>query len=370
MPTGRWNHDTLDAMRQLGDAPADALVSHVYEDENLERVQVLLSTLGRNDDIPEEGISPDIRSFFDVVPYVPEPATVVEGQRLFADYGPEMLMVLACCSLPAAYAAEKGVKVLCGTNYLKEKARRRLFETAQMVVDVMSPGGLGPRGRGRITARKVRLMHAGVRQLLLRQQWRTDELGVPINQEDLAGTLMTFSVLVLDGLRKLEINVPNDRAEAYLQTWCAVGRMMGIVDEMIPADLNEARELMALIQERQIRASDHGRELTFALLEMLEAQMLPGFKGVPAALMRTFLPVEVADSLGVYAPPVWDQGVKTGITVGHALEAMTEPVFPRRTLRPVGMRLLQFLISAHLLGSRPQFAIPRGLHDSWLSSRG
>jgi hypothetical protein len=143
---------------------------------------------------------------------------------------------------------------------------------------------------------------------------------------------------------------------------------MGIVDEMIPADLNEARELMALIQERQIRASDHGRELTGALLEMLEAQMLPGFKGVPSALIRTFLPADIADSLGVYAPPVWDQRVETGITLGHALEAMTDTVFPRRTLRPVGLRLLQFLISAHLLGSRPKFSIPGGLHELWMAS--
>jgi len=59
--------------------------------------------------------------------------------------------------------------VLFETGELYQRPNRRVFETLQMVVDVMSPGGLAAEGRGSLTALKVRLMHAAVRKLLLPQ---------------------------------------------------------------------------------------------------------------------------------------------------------------------------------------------------------
>src|SRR5262245_15657081 len=77
--------------------------------------------------------------------------------------GPEIIMTLFCYGLPSCYAAAKGVQVLALTTRLFSNPTRRVIETAQMVVDVMAPGGLAARGRGIRTAQKVRLMHAAVR---------------------------------------------------------------------------------------------------------------------------------------------------------------------------------------------------------------
>src|SRR5690606_21151437 len=140
----------------------------------------------------------------------PDQAAIAPGQELFAEHGPLILMCLGHYSLPAAYAAAKGVEVLHRTAYLEKRPAKRLFETTQMVIDVMSPGGLAAAGRGVRTAQKVRLMHAMVRHLIQHdpeQPWDAS-LGVPINQEDLAGTLMTFSWLTLDGLAKLGVHPP------------------------------------------------------------------------------------------------------------------------------------------------------------------
>ena len=57
---------------------------------------------------------------------------------------------------------------------------------------------------------------------------QTLKLGLPINQEDLLGTLGTFTVTTFEVMEKL--GVPwNDEAElAYLMLWDRVGELLGI----------------------------------------------------------------------------------------------------------------------------------------------
>ncbi len=57
--------------------------------------------------------------------------------------------------------------------------------------------------------------------------------GVPINQEDLLGTLGTFTVTTFEVMEKL--GVPwNDEAElAYLMLWDRVGELLGIGTEAV-----------------------------------------------------------------------------------------------------------------------------------------
>ena len=73
------------------------------------------------------------------------------GQDLFEMYGPEILMILGCYSLPAAYSAKKGVLVLATTKFLELEPDRRLAETSQIIMDVMTEGlGEGKGGRERV----------------------------------------------------------------------------------------------------------------------------------------------------------------------------------------------------------------------------
>jgi hypothetical protein len=53
------------------------------------------------------------------------------------------------------------------THRLINHPFRRIVETAQFVLDVMAPDGLGHSGRGVRSAQKVRLMHAAIRHLIL-----------------------------------------------------------------------------------------------------------------------------------------------------------------------------------------------------------
>ena len=137
-------------------------------------------------------------------------------------------MALACASLPACYAARKGVQVLHLTARLQTDPVRRIGETAQLTLDAMAPGGLAPGGAGVRDAQKVRLMHAAVRHLVGTSGAWDPDWGVPVNQEDLAGTLMTFSIVVVDSLRKLGVSVSDEEADAYFHAWNCVGHILGL----------------------------------------------------------------------------------------------------------------------------------------------
>ena len=104
----------------------------------------------------------------------------------------------------------QGVQVLALTARLHTDPVRRIGETAQMTLHAMSAGGLAPGGAGIRDAQKVRLMHAAVRHLALASDdWVP--VGTPVNQEDLAFTLLTFSIVALDSIRKLGRTSPTRR---------------------------------------------------------------------------------------------------------------------------------------------------------------
>ena len=82
-------------------------------------------------------------------------------------------MALACASLPACYAARKGVQVLHLTARLQSDPVRRIGEPAQLVLGVIAPGAPSPAGGGVRDAQKVRIMHAAVRHLIAESESRT-----------------------------------------------------------------------------------------------------------------------------------------------------------------------------------------------------
>jgi len=188
-----------------------------------------------------------------------------------------------------------------------------------MVIDVMADGALelgnAPSGcrTGIESARRVRLLHASVRAMLGASSpasWDAARYGVPINQEDLVGTLMTFSWITIAGLRKIGIDVSPRAAEGYLAAWCAVGRILGIAPENLPDTCEEAHALTEAIQRRQIRPTEDnpaGCKLTRALIDELDRAM-PGSLLDPAgaSMIRILVGDAIADSLGVPRRPFFE----------------------------------------------------------------
>jgi mpaB/rubber oxygenase-like protein len=300
MSVGR---DELDEFRERTDDALDPLVIGLPP----QQIGPMLGVLFRSDQIPESDSG--LRALLDRLPPVAiaEPEAVAEGQELFRLFGPECLLILGCYSLPAAYAAAQGVQVIHRARRLEDDGIRRLTETAQMVVNLMVPGGLEPGGIGARSARKVRLMHALVRQhvrAMPRPAWSA-AYGEPINQEDLAGTLLTFSLLVLDGLKKIGAVVSPAAEHGYYALWSHVGAMLGVDERLRPRTTDAAVALAARIGERQFRASPEGQHLARELIKVNDALFpVPGYG---LSLMHFFLHttpfgVDLAKVLDLPAP--------------------------------------------------------------------
>ena len=376
MPVSLWTGAFLDEMREQGDALADAAVAQLYATGEVGAVDALFRSLVLDDGIPPEGLPQVIADYLARTSALAPPyeAAFRRGEALFGSLGPEMLLVLGFYSLPASYAARKGVQVLYRTGYLLHRPVRRVFETTQMVVDVMARDGLGPGGRGVRTAQKVRLLHAAIRHLLTHDEqspW-DPSLGVPLNQEDLAGTLTVFSYVVLDGLDRLGIAIADDDREAYVHAWAAVGRILGVRDELIPASYAEAKALAEIIYQRQIAPSPEGAAMAKALVEGLQT-ILPGvLHGLPASLVHFFLQNDPFTHQNIAAmlevqPANWTESVARIVgVVGNLLERISADLDPgARLVRFASRELVRGMLRVERGGRRAPFAIPPDLADEW-----
>jgi hypothetical protein len=275
-------------------------------------------------------------------------------------------MALFCSSLPQAYAARDGAIVLAQTQAMTRQVRRRIFETAQFLFDVMTPGALSDGGRGVRAAQKVRLMHAAIRRLLLATgTWDTPAVGLPINQEDMAGTLMTFSLVTVDALARVRIPVSDAEREAWIHTWNVVGFLLRIREELLPASVAESAELTDAIRRRHWAPSAAGAELARAVVDMMQ-EYLPGagLDGVPVALIRYLAGDHCADLLGLSRADWTRHLVDAGSDVATALR-IGEHRSPRGALiRRATFLLMRAIVRAEREGKRAQFRIPEALLDS------
>jgi hypothetical protein len=312
----------LDRLRNTIDPPADAVAKSLVE-QNLHRVVgdlIKKRQMWDSDGEPSRQLPEDIRSYMKAASVLPswrDEEMVNEAEQFFLLYGLASSTLLACASLPQCYVMKYGTEVLAYTKFLQVDPTRRIRETAQMVMDVMVPGGLQPGGRGVRATMKVRVMHAIVRHMIMNDPRAVANpsdaalkaaFGLPINQEDMVYTLLTFSYVVVEGFRTMGYQMTDRQREGYIHCWNVVGFLMGIREELLPASFADARQLFDAIQRRQHGQSEAGKKLTASLLDAVQ-DALPGDHHDPlvAALARKLVGDETADALGIQRPTLIQQ---------------------------------------------------------------
>jgi squalene cyclase len=323
VPPPRWKEDLLDRMRGQGDPHADNLIQTAFAGDGVRSSNELLSRLRHNDDPLPPGLPPGLRSYFVQTGKLPEwaePGKIALAQALFRRQGWEIALGLFCSALPQGYAAAPCARLMCRTSGLTLHVRQRIFETAQFLFDVLDEGALGPTGRGIRAAQKVRLMHAAIRHLLGQPRGvAAPGAAVPINQEDMAGTLLLFSVVTLDALKKLNRPVRPEEADAWLHTWTVIGSLLGVSAELLPRSLPEGEALLAAFRRRHWQPSPEGRQLAQVLVEMMQGYYPQALAGTPVALIRHLAGARCADLLGL-PPTSWYQVLtEGGVAVAAAL---------------------------------------------------
>src|SRR4051812_4316266 len=116
--SNQWTDAFLDEMRTTGDALADNVVATLFAHGGIGTVNLLMKSLVHNDGLPSEQLPKVVQEYLaqtSVLPQV-DRSQIRKGEEVFESYGPEIMMVLGFYSLPAAYAAAKGVQVLYRTE--------------------------------------------------------------------------------------------------------------------------------------------------------------------------------------------------------------------------------------------------------------
>jgi hypothetical protein len=374
-PAKQWTTATLERKRTRGDEVADKVVAKIYRRGEVEAVNDLLRRLLDNDELVPAALPDEVEAYLARTAQLPPWADtdrIARAQDFFSNHGPDIALALICASLPSSYAAAKGVKVLVRTGQLGSYTKRRVIETGQFLMDVMEPGSFGRDGRAVRTIQRVRLMHAAIRHLVQARPdpqfgaW-DDDWGLPINQEDLAGTLMAFAFVIGEPLPRAGLHVEPGIAADYLHAWAVVGHILGVDDDLIPHSLAEARALVTAIRIHQFEPSVEGRFLTSALVEFLD-ETIPGERldHLGPALIRQLVGDETAAIIGLPEGTHHDDAVDDAL---HALFGSAHLLERHRMLHafvpPLSRSLVKALLCIERGGQRATFAMPPQLVHPW-----
>ena len=239
------------------------------------------------------------------------------GRKAAMRHAPLTFLVLLTDSLLESFAIPHGAKVLARTGRLERDTRNRLYETAAMVRDLLQEGGARPGQEGHTALLRVRLLHAWVRRFVGSSPgWDFAAYGQPVNQMDMAHTLMMFSGVLARGIEVLGGKLTEEEQEAWCHLWRYAGYMLGVDEGVLFTNAREERALYALVRAHQYGPDEVSRSLAFAVLDNLAGEppfFLP--KQALYALARRLLGDPLADAFELPRSRRWSAFV-TAVVVG------------------------------------------------------
>ncbi|GMQ28599.1 oxygenase MpaB family protein [Algoriphagus confluentis] len=289
----------FDDLRKREDPLADQAVLFLVQNPNL------IAEVNHWQTIPDsfpDSFSKEFKAFFRFYQDRSEavdPQTLKGAQAFFEEKGDLYLAMLGFYSLPYCYAFADGAEVLVRSNRILAQIGERLGETSTFVMKIFKPGAFFESKEAYLVCAKVRLIHAFSRFFIHRyaQDW-DDSFGKPVNQEDMLGTNLAFSFIVLRGLTKIGF-APTERQQTdVLRYWKWVGELMGIDVTFWPDTPKEAIELDRHIRKRHLKSSAAGKKLIRSLLDFYKESIPePLIQAQVQGLLRFFLGKEAGDAL-------------------------------------------------------------------------
>ena len=274
--------EDFDSMRLKGDVLADdLLIQYPNQPEVQERLlaDAILMRININE-AKSESKKAVAKSVVDALSM--EDALRMERIRhLFSKYFPFTGLILLCGSLPAAYSAAKGAETLKCTGRMYKEPKKRIMETTLFLHHIFEHTYLNSNNEreyntflrehpGFRAILQVRLLHARVRShvsKLPKNIYDENVNGVPVNQEDLLGTLTTFSFVVLLGLERLGFKITTEQKEDYSFFWNQVGKWMGC--QCIANSLSEEESVCWKIRNRHNQPSRYSQKMVRVLFEKM-----------------------------------------------------------------------------------------------------
>lgn len=253
---------------------------------------------------------PACRRLFEQAHTVP-PWVDFEAMRVGAQLGLRMpvqsALALILGSLMELYAGARGAKVLIRGGRLASHVIARLHDTTTFVLEIAASRGPRPGTRAHRHVIRTRLVHAFIRHgMLERGGWDHAAWGHPVNQEDLAGTLIAFSHVYLRSMARIGCPATEGEAASIQHIYRWVGWVMGVDPSLLTASRAEERVLYAHITRRQLHPDHDSRALAASLLSALDRRAPVFLPAVALAeLSREMLGDPLGDALALPRSPGW-----------------------------------------------------------------
>jgi mpaB/rubber oxygenase-like protein len=321
----------------VGDEPMDRLVEWMSS-AGMERMRPLF------DRALAEGIAnvpeaPEpLREFFVGVETIPdwvEPDKLRRGARALRRGGADGMYIARDVSLLGGYQFSGFNKTLLRTGALEKGSNKRFAETMQWAMDVISEGGLAPLGAGYRSTVRVRLIHAFVRRhVVAMPDWRSDEWGVPVNQTDMAATLVGALIAPTAGAIGMGILLRPADLDAVAHLTRYVGWLIGVQDEWLPHNFRDAMRVLYHTLTALSNPDESTKQLAVPMVDDPLAWHYRNMAGLRGRLARSqhlsvtsgFLGPRAMRTLGLpaYIPP-WYPLLRIPVNLTQSVAALTLP---------------------------------------------
>ena len=227
--------------------------------------------------------SPKLSQLWEEVNTVPpwvDWAQIERGQDVFYRYGGPALTGLTYQSLLGGMGAARVVETLARTGGFSTKvARRRLFETTQHILQcTRSLESIQPGGAGHASSIRVRLLHAAVRQRILKlaeqrpSYYSVEDWGIPVNDLDQIATIGTFcATLIWISFPRQGIFLREQEKEDYVALWRYIGYLLGTPTDRFETTA-KAKAVMESLLYNEIHPSEMSQILANNIIRSLEKQ--------------------------------------------------------------------------------------------------
>ena len=205
---------------------------------------------------------------------------IQRGQDVFYRYGGPALTGLTYQSLLGGMGAARVVETLARTGGFSTKvARRRLFETTQHILQcTRSLESLQPGGDGHASSVRVRLLHAAVRQRIMKLAkqrpgyFNLEEWGVPVNDLDSIATVGTFcATLIWVSFPRQGLFLREQEIVDYIAVWRYIGYLLGCPTEYFETPA-KAKAIMDSLLLNEVNPSETSKILANNIITSLECQ--------------------------------------------------------------------------------------------------
>jgi hypothetical protein len=321
----------------VGDEPMDRLVDWMSS-VGTEQARLLFDR-ALTEGIANVPEAPDpLREFFVQVEAIPDwvdPDKLRRGQRALRIGGADGMYVARDVALLGGYQFSGFNKTLMRTGALEKGSNKRFAETMQWAMDVISEGGLDLLAVGYRSTIRVRLIHAFVRRhVAAMPDWCSDEWGLPVNQTDMAATLVGALIAPSAGGIGMGILPAPADLDGIAHVTRYVGWLIGVQDEWLPRNFRDGVRVLYHTLTALAAPDESTKQLAMPMVDdplVWHYRNMPGLRRRLAraqhlSVTSGFLGPRAMRALGLpaYVPP-WYPLLRIPVNMARSVAALTLP---------------------------------------------